>query len=320
MKKFLVALALLPYYLFSQEIYNTSCDGAWFLSSATPQETFEYDMTGVGSQTNTELFFYFRSNTTGTGLKIADASAKLNTTNLGVTYEIYGGYDSQEEICSGLANLTAPLISSGSGSGNFGITTNLQTDKFYVIRLVVAGRKGKVIFDLVHTLLSNLWKEVQCQDCISGFKPPFGTYIISAWVKDASAGATAINYDKPYIVFSDGVVAAVNCPATGDIIEGWQRIEKEVVVSLASNNVSIDLKCGSGGDCYFDDVRMFPKDGSMITYVYDPTTFRLIAELDERNYAKIYEYDEEGKLIRIKKETERGIMTIQETRENNAGN
>jgi hypothetical protein len=45
-----------------------------------------------------------------------------------------------------------------------------------------------------------------------------------------------------------------------------------------------------------------------------------MAELDERNYAKLYEYDEEGKLIRVKKETEKGIMTIQENRENSSKN
>jgi hypothetical protein len=41
-----------------------------------------------------------------------------------------------------------------------------------------------------------------------------------------------------------------------------------------------------------------------------------MAELDERNYATFYEYDEEGKLIRVKKETEKGVMTIQENRDN----
>jgi len=42
----------------------------------------------------------------------------------------------------------------------------------------------------------------------------------------------------------------------------------------------------------------------------------LVGELDERNYATIYEYDLEGKLIRLKKETERGIMTIKENKNN----
>jgi hypothetical protein len=40
-----------------------------------------------------------------------------------------------------------------------------------------------------------------------------------------------------------------------------------------------------------------------------------MAELDENNYSTFYEYDDEGNLMRLKKETERGIMTIKETRQ-----
>lgn len=67
------------------------------------------------------------------------------------------------------------------------------------------------------------------------------------------------------------------------------------------------------GFAYFDDIRVHPFDGSMVTYVYDPVSMRLVAQLDERNYSTMYEYDEEGRLKRVKKETEKGIMTIQET-------
>jgi hypothetical protein len=52
----------------------------------------------------------------------------------------------------------------------------------------------------------------------------------------------------------------------------------------------------------------------MKSYVYNPVNLRLMAEMDENNYATFYEYDDEGTLIRVKKETERGIMTIKETR------
>ncbi|MBI3883691.1 MAG: hypothetical protein HY305_05640, partial [Sphingobacteriales bacterium] len=38
------------------------------------------------------------------------------------------------------------------------------------------------------------------------------------------------------------------------------------------------------------------------------------SELDENNYASFYEYDDDGTLVRVKKETARGVMTIQETR------
>jgi hypothetical protein len=53
----------------------------------------------------------------------------------------------------------------------------------------------------------------------------------------------------------------------------------------------------------------------MKSYVYDPVSLRLWSELDDRNYATFYEYDEQGNLTRTKKETERGIITIQESRE-----
>ena len=52
----------------------------------------------------------------------------------------------------------------------------------------------------------------------------------------------------------------------------------------------------------------------MKTYVYDPVNLRLVAELDENNYARFYEYDPEGTLIRTKAETRKGIKTINETR------
>ena len=65
---------------------------------------------------------------------------------------------------------------------------------------------------------------------------------------------------------------------------------------------------------YFDDIRMQPFNANMKSYVYDPHTLKLSAELDENNYATFYEYDEEGQLVRVKKETSQGIKTINETR------
>ena len=46
---------------------------------------------------------------------------------------------------------------------------------------------------------------------------------------------------------------------------------------------------------------------------HDPKSMRFVAELDEENYASFFEYDEEGKLRRSKKETELGIFTISES-------
>ena len=51
--------------------------------------------------------------------------------------------------------------------------------------------------------------------------------------------------------------------------------------------------------------------------MYDPISLKLTAVLDENNYATFYEYDQEGTLIRTKKETERGVVTISENRQSN---
>ena len=65
-----------------------------------------------------------------------------------------------------------------------------------------------------------------------------------------------------------------------------------------------------------DDLRAELHEEAKINGAGAERELRLMAELDERNYATFYEYDEEGKLIRVKKETEKGVMTIQENRAN----
>jgi hypothetical protein len=42
-----------------------------------------------------------------------------------------------------------------------------------------------------------------------------------------------------------------------------------------------------------------------------------MATLDENNYATFYEYDLQGALVRVKKETEKGIITLNESRNSN---
>jgi parallel beta-helix repeat protein/YD repeat-containing protein len=156
-----------------------------------------------------------------------------------------------------------------------------------------------------------------CTDCIGSFAPEAGDYILSAWVKEENPVPTTLTYTKPqiYIEFPNlgSTYTAGPFTAQGAIIDGWQRIEAKFIIP--SNATSINLKLSSvTGNSFFDDVRIFPFDGSMKSYVYDPVNLRLVGELDERNYATMYEYDEEGKLIRVKKETEKGIMTIKENK------
>lgn len=172
-------------------------------------------------------------------------------------------------------------------------------------------------------------------NCSSFYPLPGEKYIVSCWVKEDNAttkktytnGVMEINfYNGPD---PDGVSSLVPSLPTvtmypsGKIIEGWQRIIGIVSIPLADGNevaetpkvMRISLSCLSGEtSCYFDDVRIFPFNSSMKSFVYDKDTQQLMAELDENNYATYYEYDKEGGLVRVKKETEKGVYTIQETR------
>ena len=158
-----------------------------------------------------------------------------------------------------------------------------------------------------------------CINCIGSFSPePGKKYIVSAWVKENNPPVTKTSYNNPqiYIEFTkqDNSITTIGPDtARGNIIDGWQRIEEEFDIPENTVYLKIELKSVSG-DSYFDDIRVFPVDATVKSYVYNPINLRLVSELDERNYATFYEYDEEGKLVRVKKETERGVMTIKESK------
>lgn len=161
-----------------------------------------------------------------------------------------------------------------------------------------------------------------CEHCIGSFAPLKGKkYVLSAWVKEknpANPTEQLKTYSAPEIILNFISTATTIGPfkAKGQIIDGWQRIEEEFTIPLSATEIVVKLNnSDASNEVFFDDIRIHPFDANMKSFVYDPITLRLVAELDANNYATFYEYDEEGKLIRIKKETERGIKTIQESRE-----
>jgi hypothetical protein len=157
-----------------------------------------------------------------------------------------------------------------------------------------------------------------CEECIGSFAPEKGKYILTAWVKQLNSHPSVTTYEQANILISflpaTTFPGDITCNPSGSIIDGWQRIEQEIEVPDGATHMQIILNALPYSDCLFDDIRIQPKESNMKSYVYDPITLKISAELDERNYATFYEYDEEGKLIRVKKETEKGIMTIQENK------
>jgi len=145
------------------------------------------------------------------------------------------------------------------------------------------------------------------------FSPDSGSYLLSAWVKESTTcGVTGYIKDSIVVSFTSSSAKYVMKPS-GPVIEGWQRFESRFKVPGAAKSIIVKLVAGSN-TAYYDDIRIEPFAAEMTSYVYDPSSLRLLATLDENNYATFYEYNDEGILLRVKKETERGIMTIKESR------
>jgi hypothetical protein len=149
----------------------------------------------------------------------------------------------------------------------------------------------------------------------NGFEPflpePSATakeYVFSVWVHDGQPAT-----------LTPGITASVNGTPINltrkAVVEKWKLVEGLITInpSMLRSTFNLEIQA-SGGNVRIDDVRIHPFDSHLKSYAYDEKTLRLMAELDENNFATFYEYDDEGGLVRLKKETERGIMTIKENR------
>lgn len=260
-----------------------------------------------------KVYYKFRAASTTPGLHLVSFGTYVGSSS----FKLFGPYDTYQEGCNQITQLAASAIVIGPNATNHSVDYNSEKDKIYILEITREGCGAGIRFtynrdELVCT------DRLSCKDCIPQFNPGPGKYVISAWVKEDEVSPTKTLYTTPSVEVSfPSASLSYTYTPEGQIVDGWQRIEGIVEVPVGSTDFTLKLQVSSG-TAFFDDVRVFPFDGSMMSYVYDPVTLRLSAELDERNYAKFYEYDEEGKLIRIKKETEKGVMTIQENRENSA--
>lgn len=155
-------------------------------------------------------------------------------------------------------------------------------------------------------------------DLLPVFSPNSGAsakeFVLSFWAKGTYTHST-YTYTN---ISADILLGASSVMVPGSLqksklAEGWQKYEYRFIIP-ASSSGTLSLVLDPGAEqTLFDDIRIHPFDANMKSYAYDRDNFRFRAELDENNFATFYEYDEEGKLVRVKKETERGVMTIQES-------
>lgn len=201
-----------------------------------------------------------------------------------------------------------------------------QTTPFKTASSITVPREENIFYVSVYdpsTLCESELSQVNlytipCWNCTGEFAPIIGKkYILSAWVKENAVKNGAIPNASISISYDGSTSVSGPFKASGPIIEGWQKIEQEFIIPSGATNLYLELNNGNISqknlpDVYFDDIRIHPFDASMISYVYDINTKRLIAEMDANNFATYYSYDAEGNLIATRKETIEGIKTIQE--------
>lgn len=144
---------------------------------------------------------------------------------------------------------------------------------------------------------------------------PDKEYIVTLWVKTDGVDGVVANTANDAVTFKfNNESVAHQFTRTGVKIEGWQRLEALVKAPTGASTLMLAFNAPGSSKLYFDDLRIQPYNSGLKSYVYDHISLKLMAELDENNYTTFYEYDDDGTLIRVKKETERGVQTIKETR------
>lgn len=150
------------------------------------------------------------------------------------------------------------------------------------------------------------------------------SYFMSVWIKqDASGPLNVLDYNvtgtlEVKVVDLTGGVLTYSAVKKSNIIEGWQQFE--ILFPVPAYECTIQAMMPP--NFYIDDIRIFPAGANMKAFVYSPIdksikipNGKLMATLDENNFATMYEYDAEGNLVRVKKETAKGIMTVSESRQ-----
>lgn len=141
------------------------------------------------------------------------------------------------------------------------------------------------------------------------FFRPGQRYLLNYWQK-MDLNSTSVGL--PGRISLSGSGLSVTTKAKTPVLDGWVLYEAQFTVPQTVTGNALNLTALSGT---FDDLRILPTDANMKCYVYHPENRRVMASLDENHMASFFEYDAEGKLTRVKKETDRGILTIKESRQ-----
>lgn len=198
------------------------------------------------------------------------------------------------------SNGSSTIVSTTAHSGNY----SLQLQSLTITQAAGSNDPATSVlgFDNIGRYI------LQSNEQAAGFAPiPNKQYLLSFWVKDGADETNTVTGLQITINGESKDISDIHLP----VVEKWKKVE----ILFTASTTGFSLALTAGGTMYLDDLRIQPFDSQMKTFVYDDRTMRLTGQLDENNFGVFYEYDEEGTPIRVKKETERGVMTIKENRQ-----
>lgn len=204
-------------------------------------------------------------------------------------------------------NLIRPVVtrSSESHSGKYGLSilsgAPISIEISTPLNATGGSRAGEFLY------------RTKPEDIIGVFNPEKGKkYQVNLWVKvsgwETMANEIFDTYKKAVNVLVNGTLLETRSTIT----DGWQQVSGIVDLAASASEFIIRINSLGTATVSIDDMRVLPEDASMQSYVYDPFSLKLTAELDEYNFATFYQYDEQGNVTRKKVETEKGIITTEE--------
>lgn len=148
------------------------------------------------------------------------------------------------------------------------------------------------------------------------------TYRVSVWVHDSAPNNTKLRVEldgTSQQLYSNA--AEINKGSATVSSGSWHLLSVDILVpdDYANNggdDFAVRLIGGTGGDAYFDDLRVHPIDASVTGYVIDEKRGLVLYSLDADNFYTRYEYDAAGRLLRTYIETTNGEVKISETEYN----
>lgn len=151
------------------------------------------------------------------------------------------------------------------------------------------------------------------------------TYIARVWVHNSSSSNASLSIE---LTGSTAITVNTFKSDPNNITVGeWTLMTAELTVpsnfNLAQTHaMRVVLANYNGGTsantAYFDDLSFHPKDAVVTGNVFDEATGLLLAQLDNENFATIYNYDHAGRLINAYKEYSGGTKKLSENSYHNA--